>query len=121
MKIPDRMKMWSLEKARSNLDELIQDMNDFSLVVQKRIRMTDNDWKRLTEFYRIEGAPATNNPIENYFSCSCKQVKKKQHRRTIGLLRQWKLYAMKRAGMLKFNGMMIREITLLLIPFQSLT
>ena len=121
MKIPDRMKMWSLEKARSNLDELIQNMNDFSLVVQKRIRMTGNDWKRLTEFYRIEGAPATNNPIENYFSCSCKQVKKKQHRRTIGLLRQWKLYAMKRAGMLKFNGMMIREITLLLIPFQSLT
>ena len=121
MKIPDRMKMWSLEKARSNLDELIQNRNNFSLVVQTRIRMIDNDWKRLTEFYRYDGAPATNNPIENYFSCSCKQVKKKQHRRTTGLLRQWKLYAMKRAGMLKFNGMMIREITSLLIPFQSLT
>jgi transposase-like protein len=119
--LPDRMKMWSIEQARANLDELLQNMDAFSLSVQSRIKMIDNDWERLTQFYRIEGAPATNNPIENYYSCSCKQIKKKQHRRGRALLRQWKLYAMKRAGMLKFVCMKIIEIDFLLLPFRCLS
>lgn len=117
MNKPDRMKMWSIEQARANLDELLQNMDAFSVSVQSRIKMIDNDWEKLTRFYTIEGAPATNNPIENYYSASCKQIKKKQHRRSKSLIRQWKLYAMKRAGMLKFTGMSIFEIYHLLIPF----
>jgi len=119
--LPDRMKMWSIDQARSNLDELLHNMDGFSNVVKSRIKMIDRDWERLTQFYKIEGAPATNNPIENYYSCSCKQIKKKQHRRSRALLRQWKLYAMKRAGMLKFTGMKIFEIYLLLLPFRCLS
>jgi len=112
------MKMWSIGKARANLDELLQNQDDFSTAVKSRIKMIDRDWERLTQFYKIEGAPATNNPIENYYSCSCKQIKKKQHRRSKALLRQWKLYAMKRAGMLEFTGIKFFEIFLLLIPFR---
>lgn len=121
MKLPDRMKMWSLEEARSNLDRLKIRLNEFSIAVRKRITMIENDWERLTGFYHFDGAPATNNPIENYYSCSCKQVKKKQHRRNTGLLRQWKLYAMKRAGMLKYDGPSLIEIIGSLIPFRLLT
>lgn len=115
------MKMWSLKKARSHLDELLKNLDGFSTAVQSRIKMIDSDWERLTQFYNVEGAPATNNPIENYYSCSCKQIKKKQHRRSRALLRQWKLYAMKRAGMLEFTGMKIFEIHLLLLPFRCLS
>jgi len=119
--LPDRMKMWSIDQARSNLDDLLRNLDRYSTPIQSRIKMIERDWERLTQFYRIEGAPATNNPIENYYSCSCKQIKKKQHRRSRALLRQWKLYAMKRAGMLKFTGMKIFEIYLLLLPFRCLS
>lgn len=119
--LPNRMKMWSIGQARANLDELLQNLNGFSTAVQSRIKMIKRDWERLTQFYRLEGAPATNNPIENYYSCSCKQIKKKQHRRSKALLRQWKLYAMKRAGMLEFTGMNFFDIYLLLIPFRCLS
>jgi transposase-like protein len=121
MKIPDRMKMWSMKEARSNLDRLKVRLNEFSITVRKRIMMIENDWDRLTAFYHFDSAPATNNPIENYYSCSCKQVKKKQHRRNTGLLRQWKLYAMKRAGMLEYAGPSMIEIIGSLIPFRLLT
>lgn len=119
--LPDRMKMWSIDQARENLEELLQNLDGFSTAVQSRIKMIDREWERLTQFYKIEGAPATNNPIENYYSCSCKQIKKKQHRRSKALLRQWKLYAMKRAGMLEFTGMKFFEIFLLLLPFRCLS
>ncbi len=121
MRIPDRMKMWSLNEAISNLDRLKVRLNEFSVSVRKRILMIEHDWDRLTAFYHFDGAPATNNPIENYYSCSCKQVKKKQHRKNTGLLRQWKLYAMKRAGLLKYDGPSMMEIIGSLIPFRLLT
>jgi len=107
--IPNRMKMWSLTEAKNNLDMLLNRQNEFSLVVNKRIQMINSDWNRLTAFYGYEGAPATNNAIENYYSCSCKQIKKKQHRRNTALKRQWKLYAMKRAGLLRFEGRSLFE------------
>jgi hypothetical protein len=118
--LPDRMKMWSIDQARDNLDVLLKDIDGFSTAIQSRIKMIDHDWERLTQFYKIEGAPATNNLIENYYSCSCKQIKKKQHRRSRSLIRQWKLYSMKRAGMLKFTGMRILEIDILLFTFHCL-
>ena len=89
--LPDRMKMWSIDQARSNLDDLLRNLDRYSTPIQSRIKMIERDWERLTQFYRIEGAHATNNSIENYYSCSCKQIKKKQHRRSKALLRQWKL------------------------------
>jgi len=56
----------------------------------------------LTVFYHLEGAPATNNAIENYYSTSLKTHRKKQFRTERGILNQIKLSSMKRARM--FEG-----------------
>jgi hypothetical protein len=73
----------------------------------------------------VNGAPATNNPIENYYSTSLKTHRKKQLREK-GIKNQLKLSAMKRAGMLKkpektlllfkvhpFHGSWIKSVFLL--------
>lgn len=117
-KIPNRMNMWSLKEARKYLDNLLKNIDIFPSVVRKRIRMIQEDWSRLTAFYRYQNAPATNNVLENYYSCSCKQIKKKQHRRNRAIKRQWKLYAMKRAGLLKYDGSSLFGIISRLIPFR---
>jgi len=59
--------------------------------------MIEKNWKYLTAFYFVEGAPATNNPIENYYSTSLKTHRKKQLRTDRGINNQLKLSAMKRA------------------------
>jgi len=41
--------------------------------------MIEKNWKYLTAFYFVEGAPATNNLLENY-STSLKTNRKKQLR-----------------------------------------
>ena len=51
MRIPDRMKMWSLEEAISNQDRLKLRLNEFSIAVRKRILMIEHDWDRLTAFF----------------------------------------------------------------------
>lgn len=117
-KIPNRMNMWSYSEARKYLDNLLKNIDGFPSVVRKRIRMIQEDWMRLTAFYGWENAPATNNALENYYSCSCKQIKKKQHRRNRAIKRQWKLYAMKRAGMLRYDGPSLFGIISRLIPFR---
>ena len=60
--------------------------------------MIGKNWKYLTTFYFVEGAPATNNPIENYYSTGLKTHRKKQLRTDRGINNQ--MSAMKRAGML---------------------
>ena len=117
-KIPNRMNMWSLKEARKYLNNLLMNIDIFPSVVRKRIRMIQEDWSRLTAFYGWKNAPATNNALENYFSCSCKQIKKKQHRRNTAMKRQWKLYAMKRAGLLKYDGPSLFDVISILIPFR---
>ena len=42
--------------------------------------MIEKNWKYLTAFYFVEGAPATNNLLENYYSTSLKTHRKKQLR-----------------------------------------
>lgn len=102
--LPNRMNMWTMSEARNNLNELLGKINKYPKAIHKRLFIIEKDWNRLSAFYHIENAPATNNMIENYYSCSCKQIKKKQHRRTNALIRQWKLYAMYRLGMLDYKG-----------------
>jgi hypothetical protein len=48
----------------------------------------------------VNGAPATNNPLETYYSTSLKTHRKKQLRTDRGIENQMKLPAMKRAGLL---------------------
>jgi hypothetical protein len=60
----------------------------------------------------VEGAPATSNPIENYYSTSLKTHRKKQLRTDRGINNQLKLSAMKRAGMLDRPQKTLLEIFL---------
>ncbi|MBW6517330.1 MAG: ISNCY family transposase, partial [ANME-2 cluster archaeon] len=94
--------MNSLEKAEVNFNELKKQNNSVDGAIQKRLRMINKHWINLTVFYYLEGAPATNNAIENYYSTSLKTHRKKQFRTDGGILNQIKLASMNRAKM--FEG-----------------
>jgi hypothetical protein len=55
------------------MSELLNDTKSFSLIVQRRLEKIQKDWKHFTAFQRVDGAPATNNAIENYYSASLKR------------------------------------------------
>ncbi len=70
------------------------------------------------EFYRfVEGAPATNNAIENYYSTSLKTHRKKQFRTDMGINNQLQLSSMKRAGMFNEIEPTLIERFMAFIPF----
>ncbi len=89
--------MHSLEKSKNIFDELLKDIKSFGEKIQTRLIMIKDHWKNLTMFHVLPGLPATNNPIENYYSTSLKTHRKKQLRTDEGILNQMKLSAMKRA------------------------
>ncbi|RLG19653.1 transposase, partial [Methanosarcinales archaeon] len=70
------------------------EIDSFEAFVQKRLRMIKKNWKRLTAFYSVKGAPVTNNSIENYYPTSLKRYRKKQLRNERGIKNQMKLSAM---------------------------
>ncbi|MEA1998397.1 MAG: hypothetical protein U9N61_03605 [Euryarchaeota archaeon] len=53
--------------------------------------MIGENWKRLTAFYFVEGVPATNNLVENYYGASLKTHRKKKFRTEKELENQIKL------------------------------
>ena len=79
--------------------------------------MIKYNWKNIIMFHFVEGAPATNNAIENYYSASLKTHRKKQFRTDMGIINQLQLSSMKRAGM--FNELKPRlfERFMAFIPF----
>ena len=48
------------------------EIESFEESVQKRLKMIEKNWDGFTAFYFVEGAPATNNLIENYYGASLK-------------------------------------------------
>jgi len=40
----------------------------------------EKNWEKFTSFYFIEGTPATNNRLKNYYSTGLKTQRKKQER-----------------------------------------
>ena len=90
-------------------------VRSFTIPVRKRLKMIEKNWEYFTAFYLVNGAPATNNPIENYYSTGLKTHRKKQLRTDRGINNQLKLSAMKRAGML--DRPQLLEIFLKFIPF----
>jgi hypothetical protein len=65
--------------------------------VRKRLARIEEFWPNLTAFYFVDNAPATNNPIENYYSTSLKTHRKKQLEE-LGINELMKLSALKSAG-----------------------
>jgi hypothetical protein len=79
--------------------------------------MIKEHWKNLIMFHFVEGAPATNNSIENYYSTSLKTHRKKQFRTDMGIINQLQLSSMKRAGMFKELKPRLLELFMAFIPF----
>ncbi len=92
-------------------------VDSFDTKVKKRLRKIEKNWDRYTAFYFMPGAPATNNPIENYYSTSLKTHRKKQFRSDVGIENQMKLSQIKWVGMLKGCGRTLIEVFSRFRPF----
>ncbi|GBE54884.1 hypothetical protein BMS3Bbin15_01048 [archaeon BMS3Bbin15] len=96
---------------------LMDEIESFDTKVQKRLRKIEKNWDRFTAFYFVPGAPATNNPIENYYSTSLKTHRKRQFRSDEGIENQMKLSQMKQAGMLEGCKRTLLEVFYRFRPF----
>ena len=65
-------------EALNNFKILKMQSDSFMISVRKRLAKIEELWPNLTAFYFVDNAPATNNPIENYYSTSLKTHRKKQ-------------------------------------------
>lgn len=109
----------SYQEALEIFTALMAEIDSFEESVQKRLKMIEKNWEGLTAFYFVEGAPATNNLIENYYGASLKTHHKKQFRTDKGLKNQLKLSSMKMAGILGNCKDTILGAFLRFIPFLS--
>ncbi len=96
---------------------MIDRLSSFDKKGQKRLRKIEKNWDRFTAFYSVEGAPATNNILENYYSTSLKTHHKKQFRTDKGIENQMKLSQIKRAGMLEESRRTLFEVFSRFKPF----
>ncbi len=98
----------------------MEEIDSFDKPVQKRLRKIGKNWEHFTAFYFVKDAPATNNPLENYYSTSLKTHRKKQLRTDSGIKNHMKLSAMKRAGLLDKHRKSLLETFLMFTPFLDL-
>jgi len=113
----ENLEINSLDKAEKNFNDLFNELNSFETSIQTRLKMIKKHWKNLIMFHFVEGAPATNNSIENYYSTSLKTHRKKQFRTDIGIINQLQLSSMKRAGMFNKKKPTLIELFMAFIPF----
>jgi hypothetical protein len=105
-------------EAADNFDNLMNEIDSFKISVQKRLRQIKKDWANLVAFYFVDGAPATNNPLENYYSASLKTHRKNQLDIT-GIEEQIKLSRLKRWGMFGRPQKTLLEAFFVFIPFRD--
>ena len=108
----------SLENAKYNFNKLMENLRTYDEVVQKRLWMINKHWLNLTLFHYLPEAPATNNPIESYYSKSLKTDNKKQFRTDKGIEKQIKLTEMRRLNLLKKPQKTFFELFRLFTPFK---
>ena len=96
---------------------LMDEIESFDKKVGKRLRKIEKNWDMFTAFYFVQGAPATNNLIENYYSTSLKTHRKKQFRSDVGIENQMKLSKIKPAGMLEGCKRTLLEVFSKFRPF----
>ena len=113
----ENLQVNSLDKAEKNFNDLLNEQNSFDITVQKRLKMIKENWKNLIMFHLVEGAPATNNAIENYYSTSLKTHRKKQFRTDTGIIIQLQLSSMKRAGVFNELKPTLFERFMAFVPF----
>ena len=105
-------------EARDNFKNLMNEIDNFKIPVQKRLRQIKKDWANLVAFYFVDGAPATNNPLENYYSASLKTHRKNQLDIS-GIEEQIKLSSLKRWGMFGRPQKTLLEAFFVFIPFMD--
>ncbi len=96
------LELRSYKSSLEVFNQLMNEIHSFGKKVRKRLRKIEKNWDHFTAFHFVEGAPATNNLMENYYSTSLKTHRKKQFRTEEGLENHMKLSQLKRAG--KLNG-----------------
>ena len=114
----ENLPLHSLKKSKSNFKELMNKIGTYEEVIQKRLRMINKHWLNLTLFHYLPGTPATNNPIESYYSKSLKTDSKKQFRTDYGIENQIKLTNMKRSNLLQKPKRSLIELFRLFTPFK---
>jgi hypothetical protein len=102
--------------ALNNFKILKMESDSFMISVKKRLAKIEELWPNLTAFYFVDNAPATNNPIENYYSTSLKTHRKKQLEEQ-GIEEQMKLSALKRAGFFGKPQKTLLDAFFMFIPF----
>jgi hypothetical protein len=103
-------------EALNNFKILKMQSDSFMISVRKRLDKIEELWPNLTAFYFTDNAPATNNPIENYYSTSLKTHRKKQLEEP-GIKEQIKLSALKRAGVFGRPQKSLLNAFFMFIPF----
>lgn len=106
----------SYHDALNNFKCLMKEFDSFEMAVRKRLMKIEELWPNLTAFYFVDNAPATNNPIENYYSTSLKTHRKKQLQEP-GIEDQMKLSALKRSGFFAKPERTLLEAFFMFIPF----
>jgi hypothetical protein len=102
--------------ALNNFKILKMESDSFMISVRKRLAKIEELWPNLTAFYFVDNAPATNNPIENYYSTSLKTHRKKQLEE-LGIEEQMKLSALKRTGFFGKPQKTLLDAFFMFIPF----
>ena len=90
----------SFPEIVDNLVQLLEKIEEYPPVVQKRLKMLDKNFVSLTNFCEWNKIPTTSNAIENYFSSTLKMAWKKLMRTVKGLKNHLKLIQMKHQNIL---------------------
>jgi hypothetical protein len=106
----------SYHDALNKFKSLMKDFDSFEIAIKKRLTKIEELWPNLTAFYFVDNAPATNNPLENYYSTSLKTHRKKQLEEP-GIEDQMKLSALKRSGFFGRPKRTLLGAFLMFIPF----
>ena len=102
--------------ALKNFKNLLGKIDSFEAAVRRRLMKIRELWPKLTAFYLVDDAPATNNALENYYSTSLKTHRKKQLEET-GVKDQMKISALKRAGIFGRPQRTLLDAFFMFIPF----
>jgi len=105
------------KQARRIFNALMSEKASFGMNIQDRLDLIEKRWDNLTAFYFVDGAPATNNKLENYYSKTLKKDHKKQFRTDDGVERHLKLHEMKGAGMIDRCKNTLLDKFLMFLPF----
>ena len=114
------LELRSYDDSSGKMIELIREYNTFPDKIQKRLRLIAKNWEQFAAFHYVEGAPATNNRIENYYSRSIKTHRKKQFRSDKGVEERIKLTILKIKGYFSAPKVTLLDYFQRFLPFLSL-